>query len=565
MYLKLRGKLQMATKFRKREDPKTFVPGETKIKVRMDKNFLNMVILYLFTKSKAITKANLLGIKKFFNLIDLSIYMTNAELYSRIEFIIRALDCILIQGVENKAVLLQECRNENDPANDEVITSLVKNESLTLSEINMINRQIKDHLMFAYIMFYKEKLAEDFMWIDQNKYKTMKEVVDKVKEHMSSCMNDMRKSETISDSNFFSLRDEVADTYIKALYEKASDPKLALVTGIKYLNDMLSPGFLPGRLFLILGLTGGYKSSFLLQCARWIKLYNKPQIKRRDPSSTPTVLVVSTENTTEEEVTRLINMCTTDSPINEYGSGDDLLKQFKSMGKMNLKDSEVDIVIQYYANNELNTEDLYGVINDLEDDNREVVALIVDYIKRIRPAEPSTDERIQLKNVSNELKTLAIKFDIPVITANQINRAGNMAIDAAAGEGKEDLARLLGRANIAVSWDLLENVDWAAIINMEREKRSGTLYLTIKRIKMRYKDLSRYQYINHPFAANSTIQLIDDIKMDKSLSILSLSSDMVGVSQYGSKGSMTSRERESISTMEKVDLFDMDGSINGSI
>ena len=312
-------------------------------------------------------------------------------------------------------------------------------------------------------------------------------------------------------------------------------------------------------------ITGGYKSSFLMQCARWIKLYNKPIIKRRDPSSIQTVLLITTENSTEESVTRLFNMSVGDKPLNEYAP-EDAVKQFKSIGHMNLKDSEVDIVIQYYANNELSTEDLYGIINDLEDDNREVVALVFDYIKRIRPAEPTSDERIQLKNVSNELKTLAIKFDIPVITANQINRAGNMAIDAAAGEGKEDLARLLGRANIAVSWDLLENVDWAAIINMEREKRSGTLYLTIKRIKMRYKDLARYQYINHPFVKDSTIQLIDDIKMDKPLSILSISSDMVGANMtYGSKGSKSAKDRESVSTMERVDAFDLDGSINNDL
>jgi replicative DNA helicase len=551
----------MATKYRKRDEAKTFVAGETKLKIRMDKNFLNMMILYIFTKSKAITKTHLLAAKKFFNLIDLSIYLTNSELYSRIEFITKALDCILVDGVENKAVLLQECRNENDPANDEVITSLIKNESLTLSEINTINRQIKDRLQYDYILFYKEKLAEDFMWIDQNKYKTMKEVVDRVKEHMTACMNDMRKSDTVSDSNFFSLRDEVADAYLKNLYEKSCDPKLALVTGIRLLNDMLSPGFLPGRLYLILGLTGGFKSAFLMHCARWIRLYNKPMIKRRDPSSTPTVLVISAENSTEESVVRLVNMSVNDVPINNYKSAEDLVKQFKGPGRMNLKDNDVDIVIQYYANNEISTEDLYGIINDLEDDNREVVALIVDYIKRIRPATPSSDERIQLKNVSNELKTLAIKFDIPVITANQINRAGNMTIDAAAGEGKEDLARFLGRANIAVSWDLLENVDWAAIINLERDKRTEILYLTIKRIKLRYKDLAAHTYINHPFVNGSTIQLVDDIKMEKALSIMSIGSNMEGYSpNVGSDGSSKGRNRE---TMErKDDVFDIDSSIN---
>ena len=258
-----------------------------------------------------------------------------------------------------------------------------------------------------------------------------------------------------------------------------------------------------------------------MQCARWIKLYNKPIIKRRDPSSIPTVLLITTENSTEESVTRLFNMSVGDKPLNEYAP-EDAVKQFKSIGHMNLKDSDVDIVIQYYANNELSTEDLYGIINDLEDDNREVVALVFDYIKRIRPAEPTSDERIQLKNVSNELKTLAIKFDIPVITANQINRAGNMAIDAAAG--------------------------------------------AIKRIKMRYKDLARYQYINHPFVKDSTIQLIDDIKMDKPLSILSISSDMVGANMtYGSKGSKSAKDRESVSTMERVDAFDLDGSINNDL
>ena len=551
----------MATKYRKREDVKTFVAGETKLKIHMDKNFLNMMILYIFTKSKAITKTHLLGAKKFFNMIDISIYLTNSELYSRIEFIIKALDCILVDGVENKAVLLQECRNENDPTTDEAISNLIKSESLTLSEINTINRQIKDRLQYAYILFYKEKLAEDFMWIDQGKYKTMKEVVDRVKEHMTACMNDMRKSDTVSDSNFFSLRDEIADVYLKNLYEKSCDPKLALVTGIRLLNEMLSPGFLPGRLYLILGLTGGFKSAFLMHCARWIRLYNKPMIKRRDPSSTPTVLVISAENSTEETVARLVNMSVSDTPINNYKSADDLVKQFKGPGRMNLKDNDVDIVIQYYANNEISTEDLYGIINDLEDDNREVVALVVDYIKRIRPATPSPDERIQLKNVSNELKTLAIKFDIPVITANQINRAGNMTIDAAAGEGKEDLARFLGRANIAVSWDLLENVDWAGIINLERDKRTEILYLTIKRIKLRYKDLASHTYINHPFVNGSTIQLIDDIKMDKPLSIMSIGSNMEGYSPtVGSAGSSKGRHTE---TMErKDDVFDIDSSIN---
>ena len=289
--------------------------------------------------------------------------------------------------------------------------------------------------------------------------------------------------------------------------------------------------------------------------------------KRKEPSATPTVLLISTENSVEETVIRLFNMCVADTPINDY-TPENAVKELKTTGKMVLKDGDTDIYIAYYANNELDTSDLYSIIEDLEDDNREVIALIFDYIKRIRPAEYAPDERLQLKNVSNELKTLAIKLDIPVITANQINRAGNMAIDAAAGEGKEDLARLLGRANIAVSWDLLENVDWAAIINIEREKRTNLLYLTIKRIKIRYKDMAKYSYINHPFEKDSTIRLIDDILLPEPLSKESLSSDMEGYITAGSKGIVNGRKRPIVDKFpdeEAEDVFDLDNNINSRV
>ena len=53
--------------------------------------------------------------------------------------------------------------------------------------------------------------------------------------------------------------------------------------------------------------------------------------------------------------------------------------------------------------------DLYGIIKDLYDDGTEVIALILDYVKRIRPAEKGASEKEELKNITNELKTLAKK------------------------------------------------------------------------------------------------------------------------------------------------------------
>lgn len=553
----------MATKMRKTTyNPNlTYTAGETKIKYKMDKNFLNMIICYIFTKSRVITKANLLAIKKFFSCVDINIYATNVELYARVVFIEKALECILTKGIERKEIIIDYCRMENDKETQDIIENIDSYASLSLNEIKMVNKTIADRLKYAYIVFYKERLNDLFMRIDQGQFKSLNEINDTMKAVMSACLNDIRKSENNAAANIFCLKDEILDSYITELIKKVTDPSLIFKTGIQMLNEMLSPGFAPGRLYLFLGLTGGYKSSILIQCARWIKLYNKCAPRRKDPSSTPTVLLITTENSVEETVIRLFNMSVDDKPINEF-EANEAIKLLRTEGKLVMKDGCTDIYIAYYANNELDTSDLYAIIEDLEDDNREVIALIFDYIKRIRPAEPSTDERIQLKNVSNELKALAVKLDIPVITAQQINRAGNATIDAAAGEGKEDLARYIGRQNIALSWDLLENVDWAAIINIEKEKRTGMLYLTIKRIKIRYKDMALHSYINHPFAMNSTIRLVDDINMDKPLSKESLSSNMEGINMNNSKGTQNAHQREVRSSNEEFkDVFDFSKAI----
>jgi hypothetical protein len=101
-----------------------------------------------------------------------------------------------------------------------------------------------------------------------------------------------------------------------------------------------------------------------------------------------------------------------------------------------------------------------------------------------------------------------------------------MTIDAAAGSGKEDLARFLGRANISDAWDLLENADWSAILNVEVERKTRIRYLTIKEIKKRYKSMTDITYFNHPFEEGSTIMLIDDVPLEKSISKISIASDM---------------------------------------
>lgn len=96
--------------------------------------------------------------------------------------------------------------------------------------------------------------------------------------------------------------------------------------------------------------------------------------------------------------------------------------------------------------------------------------------------------------------------------------------------------------------EVLENADWASIINIERHRETGQYYLTFKRVKIRYKHDSDLTYFNHPFLSENRVKLIDDILMDEPLSELSLSTDlMAGGELVAVKGNRTNGEREIVS------------------
>lgn len=299
-----------------------------------------------------------------------------------------------------------------------------------------------------------------------------------------------------------------------------------------------------------------------MKTARDIKKYNTG-IPTKKAGKRKTVLLITMENTVEESVERLFNMTVTTEDIRNF-TPKQVVKLLKDDGEMAIKDEEdIDIMIKYYPNRSIDTSDLYTIIEEIEDDGKEVVALILDYIKRIRPTERGKDEKEELKNITNELKNLATELDIPVITAHQLNRTAASVVDAAMEANKEDLGRFIGRSNVGSAWEVIENSDWVCVINVERKRSTGQYYLTFKRVKIRYRDPNDLGYFNHPFEIGNRIRLLDDIHLETSLSEESLSSDFdaVDLSSSGKKGKRTAVEREIVDD-DDDNIFDFASYIN---
>ena len=166
-------------------------------------------------------------------------------------------------------------------------------------------------------------------------------------------------------------------------------------------------------------LPSGWKSGFMLNAFSWAKRYN--QCATHHPNLKPVIVYLSMETTNEETITRLWNHC--------FGNASEMKAYEPAEAARMLENAKIftpndpnspEIMIWYRANRSINTADLNVMLEDLKKQGRECTFLILDYLKRIRPVETSKELRIELSNITNELKTIAMEQDIPILTAMQL-------------------------------------------------------------------------------------------------------------------------------------------------
>lgn len=540
-----------------------------KIKLKIDLMTLDKIIAFIYKDTVLKTRKCLTNTWKLFNIIDYSIYDKDEESKAKIWVIRKTLEALIIEQFENEDAAFVYCKEhpECDELRNRVLDSIPKLK-LSYEETKYLIKLIDDRLNYGYTITLKETYQAILDKIDDGDFKSYKAVSDDLYDIASSVINIKRNTNSLDSDNTFSLREEYFENVITDAVSKLKDKNKVFITGIRMLNSILSPGYMSKRLYMYLAFPGGGKSQMLLKAALDIKRYN-PDIKAKDPAKNPAVLLITMENDIDETVERMYNMLISSEDIRNY-SPKQVIRNLRKDGEMTLTDkNNIDIIIKYYPNRSIDTNDLYGIIKDLYDDGSEVIALILDYVKRIRPSEKGATEKEELKNITNELKTLAKKLDIAVITAQQLNRTASSVVDAAIQNKKEDVTRLVGRDGVAGAWEIIENSDVVIIINQEIKADTNDLYLTFKLLKRRYRSsettekLKRLDYFNHPYEHGNTIKLIDDIDLPKSVSLFSLSTTFVAY-EDAKKGKHNAIERNNKDNdlIEEFGSFDYNQSDN---
>ena len=543
-----------------------------KIKIHLDIDFLNSIIAFITKKSVLQTRKVLNTIYKLFNMLDEEAYKENPYVSTRIWLIKKMMYCITKLDFENTPQLVQYCRDDIEctPLVEDILDT-ISDFKINYQESKNLIKLIEDRVMFGYTITMKDYAEQIFDKVDSNDFRSYRSLSDSLYDLCTTVINLQRATKSNISDQTFSLRDEYFESTVTDSVNDLKDRNKIFLTGIRRLNTILSPGYMSKRLYTYLAFPGGGKSEILLKSALDIKKYNK-NITTKDPEKIPTVLFITMENNIAETVERIFNITTSEDDIRNF-TPKEVIRKLRKDGEMVINEHDkIDIVIKYFPNRSISTNDLYSIIQDIEDDNGEVIALFLDYIKRIRPAEKAQTEKEELKAISNELKTLATTLDIPVITAQQLNRTAASVVDAAMQSNKQDLAKLVGRDGVAGAWEIMENSDVVIVLNRETKKDTGEKFMTFKLLKRRYRSsetsekLRRLDYFNHPYEPGNDIRLIDDINLAKSVSVFSLAGELVPTEtqKRGRKNAIKRKEvyDGDLNAVPEYESFDFNNSMN---
>ena len=510
---------------------------------------LSTIILYANYILKTIHTSNrgvLTDLRELLTMIDPGKNFSVEQVRERNSyFFLRQLLDARLKGYENRDILMEAALNGLDVKNIFPLRKL--EEPLGSNELAFIEQNIGNNRNSFYtqsIMSTMYTQYSDFAIANETeKFKILKDVqkqiVDvnrKIKENV--CVSSV--SESLSLSN-----DEQFEATVAHMYNRAIDGSTKLKTGIQAINRSLNGGFENDRCYIYLGLPGEGKSSTLLNLTLQIKGNNK-DIVTKDPTKRPTILFLTMENTLNETLERVFSILVSDDDISEFGGYKEIMQLLRQNGLGVSNDSPIDIEFRYVPSNSVDTDYLYTIYDEMSANGQEVVCLVQDYIKRIRPRDfklMGGDMRIALGAVVDEFKEFAVAKHIPVITASQLNRDAAKIIDEGRKSSEADLVRKVGRANIGESTLITENAD-SAFILVPEDGADGRKYLGMANAKKRFKTQSS-QFFYLPYSKERPLELLQDIHLAEPLSKLSLNELKTATNENnnGSWGALLGNEK----------------------
>ena len=190
-------------------------------------------------------------------------------------------------------------------------------------------------------------------------------------------------------------------------------------------NNVLFGGFDPTRLYIFGGSSGSGKSAMLANLIvnsanDKLNLMNQTQ-KKRDKK---VYIYITLENLIDETFMRMYQAMFskyTNDVLRDISSNIDIGKAVKNK----LDETNSVIIMKYFPAMSISSTDLMGVLDEaIEEYGKEnIMGLYIDYLDLLKTDIKYDIYRMELGYITLSLKTLAVMYNIPVVTATQLSRA----------------------------------------------------------------------------------------------------------------------------------------------
>ena len=523
----------------------------------VSERFLLMIIKVL-ASDITVNRRSLANIKRFLTIIDRDYYCRSENIEAML------LVCDLLVSIRTKnphGVSLESLsyKVENllvepyDKVRDQLIIPQINvaKDELPEDDLEYITNSLDQNLKFSYILDVKDNLIELTNDIETSSYTDFPNLLHQYRDLITDIMNFFRKTDSSSMTNeIVHTGDPTFLDILYDTYEAIRNPASALQTGWQALNSALGPrgGFQNKNLYCIHANTNSFKSAMLLHISRMIKEYNGPRVieEFKRTGKIPTILHISMENDNDEDNERLyktvvkkdLGKCTSREELNQSWE--------HNFGNSDSEDENpIDISFLHVDARSLSVDEIDVIIENLEEEGYRVIACVVDYLGLIKPRleDMGKDNRLQLKNIADDLLSLAKNRDIPVITAHQINRSGGAVLTNLKNQGGVNAISQMTNEFIGESYGIEQAVSWSAFIDIEIHGEDR--WLMFKRNKSRYKN--KFGTETFVMKIRDGIIIDDDIYLSTPLSLPKIP-DGIGTDEanqnQGSRGIIDIRDNK---------------------
>lgn len=209
------------------------------------------------------------------------------------------------------------------------------------------------------------------------------------------------------------------DTLVDKVFE-FFDGRNFISTGYKNMDELLGGGFENTRLYILAGRPGSGKSTFLINFFYHVS----ENILTRPEFSDRYILYVTLENLGTETIQRLICKILK-MPAKEFNNlvrqKDKAFRQtcYKLLMDMKARGAR----ITYFPSRRLSATDLFSYIEKVNSEtNKKPLCVLVDYLDIMKLPPEEKEYRHQLGAIALDLKSIAVQYQIPVLTVTQLTK-----------------------------------------------------------------------------------------------------------------------------------------------